>query len=117
MSDLERAPDVTVQAVTAAEMLSAPLDPASLRLIRPNTNGGTGSAAFSWPRFRSLRTRAAIPIVTTIQVRSLRIGDDGIAPAGTRLRGRGPQLDVGMRGTSLLHSRGFLPRTGVASRR
>ena len=34
MSDLERAPDVTVQAVTAAEMLSAPLDPASLRLIR-----------------------------------------------------------------------------------
>ena len=34
MSDLKRAPDVTVQAVTAAEMLSAPLDPASLRLIR-----------------------------------------------------------------------------------
>jgi len=34
MSDLERAPDVTMQAVTAAEMLSAPLDPASLRLIR-----------------------------------------------------------------------------------
>jgi hypothetical protein len=34
MSDLERAPDVAVQAVTAAEMLSAPLDPASLRLIR-----------------------------------------------------------------------------------
>jgi hypothetical protein len=34
MSDLERASDVTVQAVTAAEMLSAPLDHASLRLIR-----------------------------------------------------------------------------------
>jgi len=34
MSDLERASDVTVQAVTAAEMLSAPLDRASLRLIR-----------------------------------------------------------------------------------
>jgi hypothetical protein len=34
MSDLERAPDVAVQAVTAAEMLSAPLDRASLRLIR-----------------------------------------------------------------------------------
>jgi hypothetical protein len=34
MSDIERAPDVTVQAVTAAEMLSAPLDRASLRLIR-----------------------------------------------------------------------------------
>src|SRR5262249_1831689 len=34
MRDLERAPDVTVQAVTAAEMLSAPLDHASLRLIR-----------------------------------------------------------------------------------
>jgi len=34
MRDLERAPDVTVQAVTAAEMLSAPLDRASLRLIR-----------------------------------------------------------------------------------
>ena len=34
MSDLERAPDVPEQAVTAAEILSAPLDPASLRLIR-----------------------------------------------------------------------------------
>jgi hypothetical protein len=33
-SDRERAPDATVQAVTAAEMLSAPLDHASLRLIR-----------------------------------------------------------------------------------
>jgi len=32
--DLERPPDVTVQAVTAAELLSAPLDRASLRLIR-----------------------------------------------------------------------------------
>jgi hypothetical protein len=34
MSDLERATDVTVQAVTAAEILSAPLDRDSLRLIR-----------------------------------------------------------------------------------
>ena len=34
MSDLERAPDMPEQAVTAAEILSAPLDPASLRLIR-----------------------------------------------------------------------------------
>ena len=34
LSDLERATDVTVQAVTAAEILSAPLDRASLRLIR-----------------------------------------------------------------------------------
>jgi hypothetical protein len=34
MSDIEGAPDVTVQAVTAAEMLSTPLDRASLRLIR-----------------------------------------------------------------------------------
>ena len=34
MSDIERATDVTVQAVTAAEILSAPLDRDSLRLIR-----------------------------------------------------------------------------------
>jgi hypothetical protein len=34
LSDLERATDVTVQAVTAAEILSAPLDRDSLRLIR-----------------------------------------------------------------------------------
>ena len=34
MSDLERAQDVTVQAITAAEILGAPLDLASLRLIR-----------------------------------------------------------------------------------
>jgi hypothetical protein len=34
MSDLEQATDVTVQAVTAAEILSAPLDRDSLRLIR-----------------------------------------------------------------------------------
>jgi hypothetical protein len=34
MSDLERAPDAAAQAVTAAEILSAPLDRASLRLIR-----------------------------------------------------------------------------------
>jgi hypothetical protein len=34
MSDIEQATDVTVQAVTAAEILSAPLDRDSLRLIR-----------------------------------------------------------------------------------
>jgi len=34
MSDLDRAPDAAAQAVTAAEILSAPLDRASLRLIR-----------------------------------------------------------------------------------
>jgi hypothetical protein len=34
LSDLERAKDVTVQAVTAAEILNAPLDRDSLRLIR-----------------------------------------------------------------------------------
>ncbi len=34
MSDLERAQEVTVQAITAAEILGAPLDCASLRLIR-----------------------------------------------------------------------------------
>ena len=34
LSDLEQATDVTVQAVTAAEILSAPLDRDSLRLIR-----------------------------------------------------------------------------------
>jgi hypothetical protein len=34
LSDLEQATDVTVQAVTAADILSAPLDRDSLRLIR-----------------------------------------------------------------------------------
>jgi hypothetical protein len=34
LSDLEQAPDVTMQAVTAAEILNAPLDLDSLRLIR-----------------------------------------------------------------------------------
>lgn len=44
MSDIERAPDVLAQAVTAAEMLAAPLDRASLRLIRDTLRSGYARA-------------------------------------------------------------------------